>query len=114
MASYHISNNICNTRLRSSLKVYLYTAQLTNMSENPEEEVQGESDHHEFRVVLKGLNIPIEVRKRIEAKIRQDVLDDVLKEIAGLDLRDEHIMDCDVKKHQEEMAKSEIYFGRRE
>jgi hypothetical protein len=72
------------------------------MSENPEIEVQGESDHHEFRVVLKGLNIPIEVRKV------------VLKEIAGLDLRDEHIMDCDVKKHQEEMAKSEVYFGRRE
>jgi len=35
-----------NTRLRPSLKVYLYTAQLTNMSENPEEEIQGESDHH--------------------------------------------------------------------
>jgi hypothetical protein len=74
------------------------------VSENPEEEIQGESDHHEFRVVLKGLNIPIEVRKRIEAEIRQVVL----KEIAGLDLRDEHIMDCDVKKHQEEMAKRSI------
>ena len=80
------------------------------MSENPEEEIQGESDHHEFRVVLKGLNIPIEVRKRIEAEIRQVVL----KEIAGLDLRDEHIMDGDVKKHQEEMAKSDCYLGRRE
>ena len=79
------------------------------MSENQEEEIQGESDHH---VVLKGLNIPIEVRKRIEAKIRQVVL----KEIAGLDLRDEHIMDFDVKKHQEEMAKSmpSEYFGRPE
>jgi hypothetical protein len=76
------------------------------MSENPEEEIQGESDHHEFRVVLKGLNIPIEVRKRIEAKIRQVVLKEIL--------RDEHIMDCDVKKHQEDMAKSMAYLGRPE